>query len=362
MRNLKMFWLTATLFFVGYAFTQAQQSVYYQKAAKLYREAAAKTKCPSIRGKVLIEYAEWNERMVKVLAGTLSKAGEEPTKPVPPCDGDMIGGGSGNLNSSTMTSSDSSKELQLRQQQTQLELDGARNIAEDAYQNAITAGKKDSGAMVDATLAMANQISDPTGQAVYTGVGLGVSLLMHLGEKKQERLEEEAKIEAERKRKQMIIDTKEKFIYDAIKINKYEFADLISKERFAAFIVIPENLTVDMQKAYFTVAVKVSQYSDNTYPLKDEIEKKILSNIEESLIKGNKIKTIYPITNIDTFQDDFIEKMGSANLVNLDIGLISFISNPFTKPDYQNETNNDFWGNETKKAPQKKKNNTKKKK
>ncbi|WP_338839674.1 hypothetical protein [Flavobacterium ginsenosidimutans] len=235
-------------------------------------------------------------------------------------------------------------EHQQRYEKTQIELDNAKNTSMNSYQQSLNNGKKDSEAMLDATLAAANQISDPTGQLAYTGVGLGLSLLMHLGEKKTEKLEDEAKIEEENKRIKLIKKAKEKFISDALNINKYEFSDLLSKERYAAILVIPKNLNADKQKAYFTVAIKVTQYSDNTYPLKDEIKNKISSSIDKTLIDGNEIHMLYPITNLDTFQDDFTKKMGSAHLVNLEVQLVNFNNNPFSKQNNESVNNRDFWG------------------
>lgn len=69
------------------------QSEYYKRAAEVARDAARKTKCPE-RQQWCIRLAEWNEKMVEVLAGRLSSAGPQPTTPMPPCPGDMVGGGS----------------------------------------------------------------------------------------------------------------------------------------------------------------------------------------------------------------------------------------------------------------------------
>ena len=184
MRHYSIFFLNFILLFtVTKSLSQDQSAIFYKNAANAYRTAANNTKCPE-RAAYLRKLADWNTCMVDAHAGGGS-CGLAPNGNTPPCAGDMIGGGSGNVISTSTTSSDPLKELQLSQQQTQLELDRARNTAENTYQNAITAGKKDSGAMLDATLAATSQISDPTGQAVYTGVGLGMSLLMHLGEKKE---------------------------------------------------------------------------------------------------------------------------------------------------------------------------------
>jgi hypothetical protein len=67
----------------------------YEKAAKAYRRAASETSCPD-RKTVFIKYAEWNERMLKALAGTLSSPGDEPKLAIPPCDGDNMGNSGAN--------------------------------------------------------------------------------------------------------------------------------------------------------------------------------------------------------------------------------------------------------------------------
>jgi ankyrin repeat protein len=81
----------------------SQQSEYYQKAARAYLTAASKTKCPE-RAKVLKEYADWNQCMVDVLAGRKSACTVQPTTPIPPCDGDMIGGSGSNPNANSENS------------------------------------------------------------------------------------------------------------------------------------------------------------------------------------------------------------------------------------------------------------------
>jgi hypothetical protein len=103
MKNLKKgFLFTVALFFTTLAFSQ--QSEYYQRADSLFRDAARKTKCPE-RAQVLLEYAAWNHRMVLVLASQSSSAGPKPTTPIPPCDGDMVGGGGSNGNAAGSSAS-----------------------------------------------------------------------------------------------------------------------------------------------------------------------------------------------------------------------------------------------------------------
>ncbi|HEX2846814.1 MAG TPA: hypothetical protein VHN59_09715 [Chitinophagaceae bacterium] len=241
------------------------------------------------------------------------------------------------------------EEQKRRYRQTQIDFSNAQISADNAYSAAIASGKKESGAMLDATLSGAQQISDPTGQLVYTGVGLAVSLVAFLGEKKQERLEKEAAARREEERKSLIIQTKNKFIADAISINKYGIGDLVSKSRFAALLLVPKPIISDQEKAFFTIPVLVPQYADSTYPLKDEIEKKLLKalTLDKDLLDDMKVYTLYPITNVEKFQEEFIKKMGSGHLIYLSAELTDFSGYPFT---YNTESGTvDFWNRPVKK-------------
>ncbi|MGI8583992.1 MAG: hypothetical protein ACR2KX_17485 [Chitinophagaceae bacterium] len=77
------------------------------------------------------------------------------------------------------------KQMQLKQQQTQQELNNAQNASTSAFETALNSGKKTSGAMVEATLAGAQYLSDPKSSLAFTGVGLGVAGLAALGERKE---------------------------------------------------------------------------------------------------------------------------------------------------------------------------------
>lgn len=83
-----------------------QQRVYYEGARDAYLKAAANTKCPE-RAAVLREYAAWNQCMADVLAGTKSSCSEQPTTPIPPCDGDMTGNNSNTSASPTYNTTNS---------------------------------------------------------------------------------------------------------------------------------------------------------------------------------------------------------------------------------------------------------------
>jgi hypothetical protein len=240
-------------------------------------------------------------------------------------------------------------EQQQRYQQTQIEFSIAETAADNAYQSAIESGKKESGAMLDATLAATEQLSDPTSQLTTLGVGLATSLFMHFAEKKQERLEKEAAIKREEERKQAIINAKSKYVFDAMNINKYGFADLISKQRYAALLITPLYNSPEEQNIYFTIPVLVPKYVDSTYALKDELEKKLLTSItlDKSQLAGMKVNTLYPITDVEKFQDEFTKKMGSGHLLFLKAHLLNFIKAPFNES--ENKESTDFWGNSIKK-------------
>ena len=77
------------------------------------------------------------------------------------------------------------KEMQLKQQQLQHEFNSAQDASTTAFENALNSGKKTSGAMVDATLAGSQYISDPKASLAYTGVGLSVALISWISEKKE---------------------------------------------------------------------------------------------------------------------------------------------------------------------------------
>lgn len=241
------------------------------------------------------------------------------------------------------------EEQQRRYQQTQLDFANAQTAADNAYQAAIASGKKESGAMVEATLAASQQFTDPNAQLATLGVGLAASLFMHWGEKKQERLEREAALKREEERRQAIINAKDKYIVDALNINKYSFADLVTKQRYAALLLVPKQSTPDKQSIYFTIPVLVPKYADDTYPLKDEIEKKLLKSIslDKPQLANAKVYTLYPITDLEKFQDEFTKKMGSGHLIYLPAELTDFSDYPFNSNTETQGT--DFWGNPVKK-------------
>lgn len=108
----------------------------YEKAAKAYRRAASETSCPD-RKAVFIKYAEWNERMLSVLAGTLSSPGEKPTIAVPPCDGDNMGssGANGASNKPKNDAKEALDKLQAQKIKTNNTIDVVGNNVWDIIQS-----------------------------------------------------------------------------------------------------------------------------------------------------------------------------------------------------------------------------------
>lgn len=307
----------------------------YLAAARACRETAKKTKCPNT-ARALEEMARYNECLADALTSNIRPCGNVPT--IPPCDGDVA-----NATSAGTGTSNAQGKYQQRYEQTQIQLNNAQLASDQAYQAAIANGRKGSGALLDATFAGASQISDAQSSLIYTGVGLATSLLMHMGEKKAERLEKEAEIRREAERKEKIIEVKKEFIKDALAINQYSFSDLISADRYLTVLLSPVSLTAENQVSYFSIPVKVPRYDDRTFPLRDEIEKQVLISIAKALLTGRKLNILYPVVNVDKFQDDFTKKMGSGHLVYLTAELLNFTTVPFIKQINTNDET-DFWG------------------
>jgi hypothetical protein len=179
---VKNFFFLAPLLVTNKIFAQlTPQSAYYTKAANDIRIAEGKTACPD-RARVLEEYAKWNDRMAASFSNPSISVGPAPTTPIPPCSGDMIGGGNGSGGSGNSTTSS-----QLKAAQSQAQSLNSQNAATNAYQSAISNGSAQSTAILDATLAGARQISDPKESLAFTGVGLSVSLISYMSERSQEK-------------------------------------------------------------------------------------------------------------------------------------------------------------------------------
>lgn len=157
------------------------QADYYKAAANAYRNTANQTKCP-VRKQWLMQQAGWNDCMVARLGGSKSLC-SEVTTPMPPCDADNGGntsstGGTGSVNNSNSSSGASNL----------IESANAGLAFSSAYQSAISSGKKESGAMLNATLAATSQLSDPGAIKGVATMGGLLTLLNFLGEQKEEKL------------------------------------------------------------------------------------------------------------------------------------------------------------------------------
>lgn len=330
----------------------------YAASAAQARAAAARTKCPENRTYYL-KIANWCDCMAEIgKTGIPKNCGDQPGN-APMCDADNVGGETsvGNTKSSTQSKI---QEIKFKQQQLESDLSNAQSASLSAYQNAINTGKKGSGAILDATLAGSQQISDPTYSSIYTGVGLGIALFTHISEKKGEKKQKEElakqkeeEIRTENERKQLIIETKNKFISDALNINKYDFSDLISKERYATILLVPKNYQPEEQQISFSSPFQIPKYTDDTYPLKVEIERQLLSCLDKATVAEKIVYTLYPITDPEKFISDFVKKMGSGKVINLNAELLNFSKDPFTS-DFKQDKEKDFWGNPIKKDERKK--------
>gem|GEM_PF-5648086 len=326
----------------------ADPKAVYERTAKLSEEAAKKFDALGCTESAIYcrKIVEWNNCMLMHLSDNGSSCGLQPNfGNAPRCDAATIGGSGAGISSGKF--SDPYKQMQVKQQQTQQELTNAQNASMSAYENAINSGKKESGAMLDATLAGAQQIINPTTSLVYTGIGLGISLFQHISEKKAEKKEKEEAIIREVERKQLIINTKTAFLKEALEINKYNFSDLISKDRFVTILLVPNEYNSEEQNIYFSYPVQVNKYSDDTYPLKPDIEKKLLAVLDKNTMINKKVYTLYPITNLEKFTNDFVKKMGSGKVIFLNAELLSFLKSPFAENNQDDNT--DFWSNSLKK-------------
>lgn len=336
----------AIFFLIFLAFTSInvfsqQQAIMYQKAADLCEAAARKYDAKGCTASAAYcrKMKQWNLCMVNALAGRPNTCGIEPLPAnAPRCDEAGIGGIS-NLSSNTL-------DPEQRYRQTQIELDNAKNAAMSAYQEAINNGRKGSGAVLDATLVGAQQLSDSKEQLVYTGVGLGVSLFMHLSEKNEEKTEADAKRINEERKRQLMIDTKSNFLKDLLNISKYSISDLNKNVRYAVLIITAKNLQASDQEIFFSIPTVVDPYSDSTYPSKESITSSLLKRIPGQSKVDKQSFVLYPVFNLEEFNNDFIKKIASGNVIGFRPGLIKFSE---LADNSKIESQVDFWGNPVKK-------------
>lgn len=220
--------------------------------------------------------------------------------------------------------------------QYEADLEAARNTSMTVYQNELAKGRRESGALAEAIISGAGQISDPTGSLVYTGVGLGLALIKSINEKKaikQEQEERERQLQEEQWRiereKSLIIQTKQAYVQEALNINKYTMTDLLGKQRYAAVLLTPRQFTHLRQDILFTYPILVNKYADDTYPTKDLVEKKILGALPKDLTSQYSTRVLYPITDPNKFINEFIKKMGSGSVIYLDARLLNYTTDPF---------------------------------
>ncbi|MCX6269163.1 MAG: hypothetical protein NTW16_17720 [Bacteroidetes bacterium] len=160
----------------------------YGKAAETARKGARQTKCPE-RAAYLNKLAEYLQCWCDngKAGATPRNCGSEPG-PAPDCKADMMVNGDGNAVSNEAYRGggpDPVRDMQTKDLQTHMELNNAQNAAMESYQNSVNSGKKESGAWVDATLAGAQNISDPTTSLAYTGAGMGMALISWISENQE---------------------------------------------------------------------------------------------------------------------------------------------------------------------------------
>ncbi|MBL0233027.1 MAG: hypothetical protein IPQ08_05090 [Chitinophagaceae bacterium] len=153
----------------------------YKAAANAYRNAAAQTKCPE-RKQWLVQQADWNDCMVSRLGGSKTLC-REITSSMPPCNADAGGNSTTTGNNGTTTGNSTNVNSS-----NLLEGANASLAFSSAYQAAINSGKKESGAMLNATLEAATKLSNPGSAKAVIGVGGLLSLISFLGEKKEEKI------------------------------------------------------------------------------------------------------------------------------------------------------------------------------
>ena len=218
-------------------------------------------------------------------------------------------------------------------EQTSKELDNAKDISMQAYQSAISEGNTQSYSFAKGILEGASQINDPKTALVYTGVGLGLSLLFNSGERRREAHERELqeydkRIQKAREGKMKLQQeaalkqVKEQFIADAKNINKYGVSDIVNNERYIAVLLVPYYCTAEKQDVYFSMPQHVPALSDGTYPLKTDVEAKATRQVKALNLERMQLITLYPIVNPGEFINEFTKKMGSGAVISFNAHLL----------------------------------------
>ncbi len=196
----------------------------YRKAAQAYREAANKTNC-SDRRKVLLEYAQYQDKFADYLINSTRGAATEPVSPttrIPDCPADMPGG-SGGSSGSQATSGGSLNNSSANRSSLPVGSPGNNNINYDTikstYENSKNSGKKESGALFDAFIAGAQAAPDAETKKVLAGAGVvlgGVSALAERANEKSKR----RKMNTYEKQKQMENSTNEEAVEQNVHSNE----------------------------------------------------------------------------------------------------------------------------------------------
>lgn len=245
-------------------------------------------------------------------------------------------------------------------EQTSKELDNAKDISMQAYQSAISEGNTQSYSFAKGILEGASQISDPKTALVYTGVGLGLSLLFNSGERKREAHERELqeydkRIQKAREGKMKLQQeaalkqVKEQFITDAKNINKYGVSDIVNNKRYMTILLVPYVYTAENQDIYFSTPQYVPALSDGTYPLKTDVQAQAAKQVKALNLEGMQLILLYPIVNPNEFINEFTKKMGSGAVINFNAHLLRLITTAIEEEpaQQQNPSNkkDNFWNN-----------------
>ncbi len=362
MKGIKNGILCVAILATGYTYGQ-QQAALYQKAADACDEAIRQYKAKGCQASAA--YVEkikaWNVCMVKALAGG-PPCGEMPSYAnAPKCEAAAVGGmGSSPGSSSGVGANHQSNNIfssSLADAGSYGEQALIQSTMTSAYENALSSGKRESGAMLEAFVTGAQIASDANMAATTLGVGAVVSGLMYLGERKAEKRaaeEERIRIEEEKRQKReaewRLIDAKNSF---ARELEKTYFVPAFSQfVRKGVVVIYPVNMTAQMQDIYISEPVFVNAYEDGSFPLKEKVHKKILSALPDALKNdGFVFELFYPIKTDNNFIQ-ILQQIGAAcSGLNINPKMFSVpYKNETPVSNSANTTETDFWGTPAKKT------------
>lgn len=290
----------------------------YGRAAELCEQAAEKYDALGCSASAAYcrKMAAWNNCMVNTLAGSGNSCGDELLpENAPTCAAATIGGSNGSGNSSTNAISPI-QELQQKEQQQQQELNNAQNASNSAYEQAINNNKKESGAIVDATLAGAQQLSDPKESLAYMGVGLTSALFVYSGERKEARAKEQERLENEKAEEQKAYEENEAKRLKALK------ADLDVNPGLFNFI--------SSTTAYHISSFKGEHASNGALTAIDRMDLYDVNVRIEKVLNTNDSLFIYEVVRFKNLTD------------NKDSCIVSLTTVPFRKIDQVQAYNGDY--------------------